>query len=129
MSGDNEVREWVSYAEEDFITAKEMLKRRKPLLLTVCFHSQQCAEKYLKAMLVFKDVSFPKTHDLLILDMLCNDAGIATGFSKEQLVDLSGHAVHTRYPGNAPTLEDAKDAVAIATVVRRFTLSFLGLKK
>ncbi len=80
-------------------------------------------------MLVFKDISFPKTHDLLILDMLCNDAGIVTGFSKEQLVDLSGHAVHTRYPGNPPTLEEAKEAFAIGTVVRRFTISFLGLKK
>jgi HEPN domain-containing protein len=41
--------------------AKSALKRRKPLTTASCFHSQQCAEKYLKAILVAKDVEFPKT--------------------------------------------------------------------
>lgn len=129
MKEENEVLAWIAYAEEDYTTAKEMLERSKPLLLTVCFHSQQCAEKYFKALLVFKDISFPKTHDLLMLDMMCNEAGIFTGLSKEQLVDLSGHAVRTRYPGNAPTLEDAKEALEITENVRQFARSFLGVGK
>jgi HEPN domain-containing protein len=106
-----------------------MLERSKPLLLTVCFHSQQCAEKYFKALLVFKDIAFPKTHDLLILDMMCNEAGILTGLSKERLVDLSGHAVRTRYPGNMPALADAREAIEIALTVRNFARKFLGLGK
>ncbi len=40
MSEDDEVLEWVAYAEEDFITAKEMLKRRKPLLFIDRLFSQ-----------------------------------------------------------------------------------------
>ncbi|MBW1960508.1 MAG: HEPN domain-containing protein [Deltaproteobacteria bacterium] len=32
--------------------------------MTVCFHAQQCAEKYLKAFLTFKNIDFPKTHDI-----------------------------------------------------------------
>ncbi len=30
----------------------------------ICFHAQQCAEKYLKAYLTYKEVEFRKIHDL-----------------------------------------------------------------
>ena len=129
MNASNEAREWVEYAEEDLAVAKSTLRRSKPLTTSSCFHSQQCAEKYLKAMLIAKDAEFPKTHDLLILDALCNKAGILTGYTKEDLGRLSGYAVHTRYPGNQPALEDAQEALVIVTHVRRFARSFLGFKK
>ncbi len=129
MNASSEVREWVEYAEEDLTVAKSALRRNKPLTTSSCFHSQQCAEKYLKAMLIAKDAEFPKTHDLLILDALCNKAGILTGYTKEDLGRLSGYAVHTRYPGNQPALEDAQEALEIVTHVRRFARSFLGFKK
>ena len=129
MNASNEVREWVEYAEEDFTMAKSALRRNKPLTISSCFHSQQCAEKYLKAMLVAKETEFPKTHDLLILDGLCNKANILTGYTKEELGRLSGYAVHTRYPGNQPALEDAKEALVIVSNIRRFARSFLGFKK
>jgi hypothetical protein len=80
-------------------------------------------------MLVSQNVEFPKTHDLLILHALCADAGILTGFTKEDLGRLSGYAVRTRYPGNQPTPAEAKDALEIATFVRKFARTFLGLKK
>jgi HEPN domain-containing protein len=112
-----------------FIMAKSALKRRKPLTTASCFHSQQCAEKYLKAILVAKDVEFPKTHDLLILNTLCSTAGIMTGFTKEDLGRLSGYAVHTRCPGNQPAPEDAKEALEITMTIRQFARMFLGLKK
>jgi HEPN domain-containing protein len=42
--------EWVQKAEGDFLVAQKMLRARKqPVYDAVCFHSQQCAEKYLKA--------------------------------------------------------------------------------
>lgn len=129
MNVSNEANEWVEYAEEDFTIAKSALRRRKPLTTPSCFHSQQCAEKYLKAMLVAKEVEFPKTHDLLILDTLCNQAYILTGFTKEDLGRLSGYAVHTRYPGNQPTVEEAREALQIVSNVRRFARLYLGFKK
>jgi len=79
-------------------------------------------------MLVAKDVEFPKTHELLILDALCNKANILTGYTREELGRLSGYAVHTRYPGSQPTLEDAREALKIVSDVRRFARSFLGFK-
>lgn len=129
MTEINELKSWVSSAEEDFRAAKELLRLQKPLVSASCFHAQQCGEKYLKALLILKDVDFPKTHDLLTLDTLCNQAGIFTGLIPQQLSDLSKHAVQTRYPGNQPVLEEAKEALKIATTIRRFARPFLGLKK
>ena len=129
MTDVRELKSWIAYAEEDFAAAKTLLQQRKPMVSAACFHAQQCAEKYLKALLILKDVDFPKTHDLSILNTLCNQAGILTGFDSQSLIELSRHGVQTRYPGNQPTLEDARDAIRIANSVRRFARSFLGLKK
>ena len=45
-------REWVAKAEGDYATARrEARARRQPNFDAVCFHAQQCAEKYVKALL------------------------------------------------------------------------------
>jgi HEPN domain-containing protein len=64
MTEISELRSWIAYAEEDYGAAKTLFARKKPLLSAVCFHAQQCAEKYLKALLIWKDFDCPKTHDL-----------------------------------------------------------------
>ena len=44
-------KEWVDKAEEDWSTAlREVRVRKNPSYDSVCFHAQQCAEKYLKAL-------------------------------------------------------------------------------
>jgi len=78
------------------------LRARKPRLMTACFHSQQCAEKYLKALLLTRTNEFPKTHDLIHLNDLCRANGILTEFSEAMLGELSLHAVASRYPGETP---------------------------
>lgn len=128
MSDPDNPLDWVSYAEEDFAVAKLMLKRRVPLLLSSCFHSQQCAEKYLKALLVTKKVEFPKTHDIPMLDTLCNRYGIFTGFDKSALARLSEHAVHARYPGTELTPIEATESLEIAKTIRKFARKWLGVK-
>jgi len=129
MTEINELKSWIAYAEEDLSAAKTLLNLKKPLLAAVCFHAQQCAEKYLKALLILKDVDFPKTHDLPSLNTLCNQNGILTGFDPQQLADLTKYAVQGRYPGSQPTSEETKESIDIAKSVRRFARSFLGLKK
>src|SRR5688572_684342 len=58
-------REWVVKAEEDFAAATALARpRKKPLWAPVCFHAQQCSEKYLKARLNEASIQFHKTHDL-----------------------------------------------------------------
>jgi len=129
MTSISELKSWIAHAEEDFSAAKALSRLRKPLLSGTCFHAQQSAEKYLKALLIFKDEDFPKTYDLPTLNTMCNKVGIITGLDLQHLVDLTEYAVQRRCPGNQPTREEAKEAIQVAGEVRRFARSFLGLKK
>ena len=128
MSDPNDPMAWVEIAEEDYATARYGLQRREPLVTTSCFHSQQCAEKYLKAILVFRRKAFPKTHDLDKLKNLCEQAGVIVPISSDPLDLLTMYAVEKRYPGRAPTRQDARDALATAKLVRQFARKTLGLK-
>src|SRR5438045_5215990 len=67
-----EAAEWVEKAEGDWHTAgRELRATEFPNYDAVCFHAQQCAEKYLKALLTERDVRFPKMHHLpTLLDLL-----------------------------------------------------------
>ncbi|MBI5838924.1 MAG: HEPN domain-containing protein [Chloroflexi bacterium] len=127
MSETNNPRAWVGKAEEDFALAKSALQRKKPLPTGACFHAQQCAEKYMKALLVSKGADFPKTHDLLMLNNLCSAVGIFLEVDPKLLNTLTDYAVRTRYPGEGPVLEDAKEAMEISKLVRSFARRFLGL--
>src|SRR5437763_1082629 len=60
--------EWIKKAEEDNLVAHRLFRMRaKPDYDVLCFHAQQCAEKYLKGALVADGKSFPKIHDLRVL--------------------------------------------------------------
>lgn len=54
---------WVERAEEDFEVARVSVRRRRPLTNSACSHAQQCAEKYLKAVLVARGATFARVHD------------------------------------------------------------------
>ena len=56
------VREWVRYADEDLRLARHGLTLTSgcPYRL-IAYHAQQCAEKYLKAFLVFSEIDLPTT--------------------------------------------------------------------
>ncbi|HNR29804.1 MAG TPA: HEPN domain-containing protein [Candidatus Hydrogenedentes bacterium] len=59
---------WIQKAEADYWTVeRESHARKNPNYDGACFHAQQCAEKYLKAMLHEMGVTLPKTHDLAAL--------------------------------------------------------------
>ena len=72
------VRQWVEKAEEDLLTSEHALTLRDHCPVgTICFHAQQCVEKYLKGLLAFHSVPFPKSHDLLeILTLVPESAGL-----------------------------------------------------
>lgn len=58
------VRSWVDKAEHDLLNIENNLAAKEIPWDTVGFHAQQCGEKYLKALLVFHRIDFPKIHDL-----------------------------------------------------------------
>jgi HEPN domain-containing protein len=122
------VSEWVRYAEEDWQVSVLLLRRKQPPLIAVTFHAQQSAEKYLKALLLSRGAAFPKTHDLPTLNTLCEQNGILTGFSVDDLSFLTDCAVTVRYPGAEPSLEEARQAVEVARAVRAFARRFLGVR-
>jgi HEPN domain-containing protein len=128
MSDETDPRAWIARAEEDYETVRLALRRRKPLAHTACFHAQQCAEKYLKALLVAQQHPFPKIHDLQQLSELCEQAGILVAVDQIRLDVLSDFAVRMRYPGEDPSLEETKEAFETAKSVRRFARKWLGVQ-
>jgi len=127
MSEVNDPRAWVERAEEDFELVRTSLRRKKPFAASACFHAQQCAEKYMKALLVSKGADFPKTHDLLLLNNFCSNAGLFLEINPKFLNTLTDFAVRTRYPGEEPTLDEAKEAFGHAKVVRDLAQKLLGM--
>jgi HEPN domain-containing protein len=55
-------REWVRKAEDDFRVAGLIAAGSELFHDQVCFHCQQSAEKYLKALLGELGQTIPKTH-------------------------------------------------------------------
>jgi HEPN domain-containing protein len=120
--------EWVEKAEVDYLTAVLANRQRKqPLPDSVCYHAQQCAEKYLKAYLVFRGATPPRTHDLARLLNQCAsyDATLAAKMSLVQSLDP--YSVAFRYPGVSATIIQAKEAVKTMRRLRTFLRRKLGL--
>jgi HEPN domain-containing protein len=87
---------------------------------TVCFHAQQCVEKYIKALLVFRATPFPKTHDIHALRTLLPPK-LRPKLDKKLQDQLTDYATVKRYPDLGPviSLTEARQAVAVARRVRK----------
>ena len=134
------VVEWLRRASEDLDAAEHLLSEAEtqasvtedipvpehpPLAApryanTVAFHCQQAAEKYLKALLTWHAVEFPKTHDLDQLLDLAQTIDKRLADSLRDVIVLTPYGVELRYPGDRPdaTLEQAREAVRLAREVR-----------
>ena len=113
------VGEWTIKADNDLKTAAHTLKLGAECPTdTVCYHAQQCVEKYLKAFLVFKGIDFPKTHDLERLVALV-PARHRPNLTHEEQGRLTEYATGARYPGwGEVPMAEARRAVAVARRVR-----------
>jgi HEPN domain-containing protein len=120
--------EWVSKAEEDYTAALYLSRKRKSSIPDiVCFHCQQCAEKYLKALLMEAEVRFPKTHDLLaLLKLVAPVVPFLLSFH-ERLERMNDYAVEFRYPSESATKEEARIALANCRALRKEIRKILGL--
>ena len=118
------VRGWVEKAENDLRNAEYVLSMEHDCPTdTVCFHCQQCAEKYLKALLVSRGIAFPKTHDLVVLvNLLGKEIGLDLDI--EDVQPLNRYSVEARYPGDwdpidvPEALESARMARGVRDAVR-----------
>jgi len=121
-----QAKEWVQKAEEDWEAANRLGRGKKPLYSLVCFHAQQCAEKYVKAVLEQKAVPIPKTHDLVALVELAQPELIALLLKKIELEIMTGYAVAARYPGENATRAQARKSLKIADSIRTTVRQSLG---
>ena len=120
------VKEWMIKAEHDFKNATHTLKLGKGSPTdTVCFHAQQCVEKYLKAMLTLSGIPFPKTHEIeKLITLLPIRLRPPLKINAQSL--LSEYAAGARYPGwGEISLREAKQAVDFARRVRVFSRKVL----
>ncbi len=113
-------RQWVQKAENDLKNATYTLQMGEDCPTdTVCFHAQQCIEKYVKALLVCQGIDFPRTHDISLLMTLLPGASRPT-LTPEEQERLTDYATITRYPGDYEPilLSETRRAVRIARRVR-----------
>jgi HEPN domain-containing protein len=122
-------KEWLLKAEQDFDAANLLMYAGEtPIPDYVCFHSQQCAEKYLKAYLQEHGVEFERRHDLMPLLLLCQSVDDEFQQIKKDLSQLDRYAVVVRYPGISIKASAAKAALKSADRVQKFIRKKLKAK-
>lgn len=115
---ENEVNNWIEYANTDIGIAKHLLKTYHPKPLEiVCYHSQQAAEKAIKALIISRGAQggMPKKHNLsFLLEQIKNLLDIP-----EEYYDfadtLTPYGVSARYPNELfLEVKDAEEAIMCA---------------
>jgi HEPN domain-containing protein len=93
------LKQWTDRADIDYETARRLMLDQDPIRESIAFHCQQAVEKYLKAVLVARQIEFPKTHSIAqLLDLIAPFAP-ALANHLEDTVALTPFGVQIRYPG------------------------------
>ena len=121
-------REWVGKAEDDYHAAERLSDKSRRFHDQICFHCQQSAEKYLKAVLQERGIPFGRTHDLEKLLIVLLPAHARLRGVRRGLKFLRRFAVETRYPGDRATRRDADAALRWAQRVREACRLELGIR-
>ena len=98
---------WLRHARSNLILA-ETGKQRGVILEDLCFEAQQAAEKALKGVCVLRKVEFPKTHSLVTLTGLLEQANVPIPPEIKEADLLTFFAVQARYPGWDETMTEAE---------------------
>jgi HEPN domain-containing protein len=116
---------WFAKAESDLVSAHHILAGPGPYD-TVCFHSQQAVEKYMKGFLAFHGQPFPFTHALDRLAPLCERVNPTLSLTMPKIIGLTDYATALRYDADFwPTQQTATDAVTVAELVRNMIFSVI----
>ncbi len=121
------VGDWLRKADLDIKSAEALLSQDPPLLHPSCFHSQQAAEKYLKAYLTWRQVEFPKTHSIREILNLVRTVDEELAANLQPAAALTPYGVDVRYPGDIPepARTEAEEALVMARSVREAVLGAL----
>ncbi len=122
------IKNWLFRANEDIAVIESLANLDLDYYTsTICFHSQQAVEKFLKAFLIYHDIDFPKTHDLDFLLMECQKIDKSTfGIDLKSLTDFG---VAIRYPDDfyIPGINETKEYIIIAKEIKTLIESLIKL--
>lgn len=109
---------WLKDAWDEFESAEILYDNKK--YRTACYHSQQCAEKALKAFILEAGQKPERTHDIVGLYHEVKKLGFNSGLTMDEAVFLNS-IYKGRYPTEQgllphgePEAEDAEKAIAAA---------------
>jgi HEPN domain-containing protein len=123
-------RAWVRKAEEDRRVLIQLRSARPRVHSSICFHCQQMAEKYLKALIQERGVVVPRTHDCerLVNTLAPTDPTLVRFEQAAQ--GLTRFAVGPRYPDlfSRPDVSRSRSAWNAAERIRGEVRRRLGLR-
>jgi len=114
--------EWLRRARSNLARARAGRVSADALYEDACFDAQQAAEKAVKAVLVQKQIPFPKTHAIERLLGLAAVNGIDVTDAVKEASLLTAYATFSRYPGpaNDVTKQEYEHALELAEMVMRW---------
>lgn len=122
--------EWLKAAYDDLLTVRELADNPQ-LTHIAAFHSQQCIEKLMKALLEEHEIDIPKIHSLIKLEKMLPIR--FQGIDETHLSRLDELYIESRYPGDMgllpygkPTLADAKEFYEFANTIFEQICTQLG---
>src|SRR6056297_2789386 len=90
--------EWLFKAEHDLKSAELLLQSVEPLYDIIVYHTQQCAEKALKAFLTSRMKEIDKSHNLILLVEKCIQELAKFDTIYDDCIFLNPYATLYRYP-------------------------------
>ncbi len=113
---------WIAKADEDIDTVDLCLSAGGRLANVAAFHTQQAAEKLLKALIAMAGIEPPRVHDLAELTDLAGKAKSDVRTLAEKIETITSWAVLTRYPSHGdtppPTTGEIADALRLVKQLR-----------
>jgi HEPN domain-containing protein len=125
------IKAWINKADHDLGSAKIIYLHLPDYFDTIAFHCQQAVEKYIKAILVFREIEFERSHDLIyLLELLPDDIPVSEEKYKKAVL-LNGFSVQIRYPNKIEymTNGELEEAISIAQEFRNFTIKNLKIEE
>jgi HEPN domain-containing protein len=123
--------EWLTHALSDLRLGKLGQKNKGVLRQQICFHAQQAAEKAFKAVLLYRKVDFPLTHDIQELMDIFDKAGILLPSDFQNAGILTPYAVETRYPGYWDEIaeKEVSEAVKLASKIVTWSKKYITRRR
>jgi HEPN domain-containing protein/predicted nucleotidyltransferase len=122
------IREWLEVADED-MRAVGRLSVEPVDWRPVCFHAQQAAEKYLKALLVHHRIHPPRTHNLTELLSEIRQACTTLPGLDADCALLSKFPVEPRYPSEEPKPDAITGPAAVEAMRRVVTAATAAMRR